>query len=267
MAAVARGFDSLARGYDTAYPRSRSLALMRATALAAWQRAARPGEQWLELGAGTGRDAVAVARRGIHVLAADISTGMLDRLRHRLRTGPTRGRIIPMRLGTGDLERLLPRWRGRLDGVAILFGALNYGPDPGRLPPLLAALLRPGGRVIAAVRNRVCPWELAYSLAFHPNPRLAFRRFHPAGAVTTLGRQTVRMRVYTPGELTRLFRPAFRRTALRGLAVALPPYMIAGFSRRFPRLERWLERLEPVIAPWPGFRSLGDHFLAEFVRR
>jgi SAM-dependent methyltransferase len=151
--------------------------------------------------------------------------------------------------------------------VAILFGAINYEPDPARLPPILARLLRPGGRLLIAARNRVCPWEIAYNLVIHPAPALAFRRFHRDGAVTSLGRQTVRMRVYTPGELTRLFRPWFTRTSLRGLAVALPPYMITGFSRRLPRLERFLGRLEPVVSRLPVFRALGDHFLAAWVRR
>src|SRR5690349_5179397 len=126
LAAVARGFDALAPGYDAAYPRSRSLARMRAAGLAAWQSAARPGERWLELGAGTGRDAVALAARGVRVLAADISPGMLARLRARVRAGRLGRRVVPLHLGTGDLARLLPRWRGRLDGAALLFGALNY---------------------------------------------------------------------------------------------------------------------------------------------
>jgi len=121
--------------------------------------------------------------------------------------------------------------------------------------------------VIAAVRNRICPWEIAYNLAVHPDPALAFRRFRRAGAVTTLGRQVVRMRVFTPGELTRLFRPAFIRTSLRGLSVALPPYMVAGFGRRLPRVERWLAGIDPILGRLPVFRALGDHFLAEFIRR
>lgn len=239
---------------------------MRQAGLNAWMRTSRPGEQWLELGAGTGRDAMAVASRGVHVLATDIAPAMLEQIRIRVKTARTPGRVTTMRLGTGDLERLLPRWRGRLDGVAMLFGALNYEPDPARVPRILAHLLKPGGRVIAAVRNRVCPWEIVYNLAVHPDPALAFRRFRRDGAVTSLGRQVVRMRVFTPGELTRLFRPAFARTSLRGLAVALPPYMVAGFGRRFPRLERWLARIDPVLARLPGFRALGDHFLAEFIR-
>lgn len=267
LAAVARGFDRLAAGYDHAYPRSRALALMREAALTAWRRAARPGERWLELGCGTGRDAVAMARDGVHVTAADISPGMLARVRARLRGVALRGRVVPARLGTADLPRLLPRRAGAFDGAALLFGALDYDPAPACVPPALWRLTRPGARVVLAVRNRWCPWEVATSLLVHPSWRLAFRRFARGGAETDLAGVRVRMRVFTARGLARLFAPWFTVEAWRGLSVALPPYMLAGFSRRLPRLERALAALEPVAGRLPGLRALGDHLLMTLVRR
>jgi len=240
---------------------------MRAAAAAALGALVRPGSRWLELGCGTGRDALALARRGATVLAADLSPGMLRRLRERIRADPAGRRVRPALLGTGELGRLLPRWAGRFDGVALLFGALNYDPDPAGLPPLLARLLRPGGAVVAAVRNRWCPWEIAYHLVAHPAPALAFRRLRPGGAPTRLGPVTVRMRVFSPRELARLFAPWFRVREVEGLCVALPPYMYAGIPRRWPRLERALERLEPHLARRPLLRGLGDHFLITLERR
>lgn len=267
MERVARGFDRLAAGYDHAYPRSRALALMRASARAAWRDAARPGERWLEVGCGTGRDAVALAGDGVHIVAADIAPAMLARLRARLRGAALAGRVTPVRMGTMDLGRLGSRRAGQFDGAALLFGPLNYDPAPERIPPALWRLLRPGGRVVVAVRNRWCPWEIATSLLIHPSARLAFRRLTPGGADTDLAGVRVRMRVFSARDLARLFAPWFTVRAWRGLCVALPPYMIADFPRRLPRLERVLAAVEPVVSRLPVLRGLGDHVLMTLVRR
>lgn len=258
---VARGFDALARGYDAAYPGSLSLERMRSAASETLRHLARPGQTWLELGCGTGRDAVDLARRGVRVLAADPSAGMIGRLRERLARENPSGAVTPLRMGTPDLEDLLPEWEGRIDGAALLFGALSYDPAPEKIPPRLWRLLKPGAPVVAAARNRFCPWEILHYLLRRPSPALAFRRFRPGGALTTLGPETVPMFVQSPGGLARLFRPWFRAGPAEGLCVLLPPYMQSGVSRRWPRLELWLARLEPALARWPLLRAMGDHFL------
>src|SRR5581483_4470731 len=71
-------FDSLAADYDRSFTASAIGRHMRA---AVWRRldaAFQPGERVLELNCGTGEDAVYLGRRGVRVLATDISTGMLD---------------------------------------------------------------------------------------------------------------------------------------------------------------------------------------------
>jgi SAM-dependent methyltransferase len=85
-----------------------------------WQRlaAAQPGAV-LELGCGTGRITVPVARAGAHIIGIDRSDPMLARARRRLR----RARL-PSRLLRGDI-RHLPFRRARFDLVMAPYGILQ----------------------------------------------------------------------------------------------------------------------------------------------
>ena len=71
-------FDAAAADYDASFSSSLLGGLMRR---ALWRRldaCFRSGDRVLELGCGTGEDAVHLARRGIEILAIDSSAAMVD---------------------------------------------------------------------------------------------------------------------------------------------------------------------------------------------
>ncbi|HEY1015278.1 MAG TPA: methyltransferase domain-containing protein, partial [Herpetosiphonaceae bacterium] len=73
----ATAFDTVAERYDGDFTSRRLGGWLRA---AVWRRlgaAFRPGDRALELGCGTGEDALWLARRGVAVTATDVSPGML----------------------------------------------------------------------------------------------------------------------------------------------------------------------------------------------
>jgi 2-polyprenyl-3-methyl-5-hydroxy-6-metoxy-1,4-benzoquinol methylase len=113
---------------------------------------ARPGGALLDFGCGTGSDAHWYATHGHHVVAYDISAGMVDALRTRCADEIAAGRIVPVVGRLEELERVL-RARPPLDVVAANFAVLNHLE---RLDPLfrtLASYLRPGGALIASLLN------------------------------------------------------------------------------------------------------------------
>jgi hypothetical protein len=65
-------------------------------------------------------------------------------------------------------------------------------------------------------------------------------------------------------ELASAFRACFRVETVLGYPVLIPPPYLAA---RFPRGPARLSSLERRVHAWPGFRSLGDHFLLVLRRR
>lgn len=253
-------FEALAATYDETFTRTPLGERMRQ---ALWRRldAAFPaGARVLELGCGTGEDAVHLAARGVSVLATDAATAMVESARAKAERAGLSGLVEARTLDAALLgETPLD---GPFDGAFSSFGALNCVPD---LAPVAAGLgrhVRPGGRVLLCLMGRWVPWEWAYFLA-RGDRRSAFRRLAPEG-VEWRG-----LRVSYPplGDLRRLFAPGFRFASARAIGLLVPPTYAGAFAARHPRLIAALDRVERRVEALPPFPSLADHVLLELERR
>ena len=133
-------YDSIAALYD---PWSRSVTEDVDFYVA---QARKAGGPVVELGVGTGRIAVPVARAGVHVIGIDDSEGMLELCRRRAEEADVSD-LVELRLG--DLRRPPVPERVRL--VTCPFRALlHLRSDGERLEALRAVylLLEPGGRFV-----------------------------------------------------------------------------------------------------------------------
>ncbi|HEU4730607.1 MAG TPA: class I SAM-dependent methyltransferase [Kofleriaceae bacterium] len=132
----------------------------------------RGADRILELGAGTGRVTVPLARDGRHVVALDQSAAMLDRLRDRIARLPTSvaARITPV---LGDLRTFsIP---GRFPLAIAAFNVLEHLYTRGEVTACLqriAAHLAPGGAFAFDVQLPDLAW-----LIRDPNKRWARTRF------------------------------------------------------------------------------------------
>src|SRR4029078_10034170 len=78
-----RAFDSVAADYDGPKGNNALIQRMRETVWRTLMKACRPGARLLDLGCGTGIDAIELARHGYSVLATDWSPQMIERTRER----------------------------------------------------------------------------------------------------------------------------------------------------------------------------------------
>jgi 2-polyprenyl-3-methyl-5-hydroxy-6-metoxy-1,4-benzoquinol methylase len=258
-----RAFDSVAADYDGPKGNNALIQRMRGTMWRALGGAFPPGARLLDLGCGTGIDAVELARRGYQVLATDWSPQMVERTRARAADAGLSDQVQVDQIGIHELDRL----RGeRFEGIYSNFGPLNCAPDLGEVAAACAALLKPHGKLVFSVIGRICPWEFVYYVA---RGRLARARVRGRrGAVpVSLNRHTVWAFYYTPREFYAPFAATFELTHYQALSLFLPPPYLIGLYDRARGLCEGLGWLDDHLGGLPLLRDAGDHFLIVMTRR
>jgi SAM-dependent methyltransferase len=148
-------FDQLAQTYDAVWTRSPRGRAQRDLIWREIDPLFRPGDLVLDLGCGTGEDALHLQARGVRVHGIDASPEMV-------RKASARG-VGAELLRIEDLGRL----EARYDGAISNFGALNCVEDLAEAGVQIARLIRPGGWLAISVMPPFCWAEIV---------RLQFRR-------------------------------------------------------------------------------------------
>lgn len=256
----ARPFDDAAAAYDASFTATAYGACLRALVWERLDAVFGGARRVLEIGCGTGEDAVHLARRGIRVLATDPSASMLRVAAAKAERAGCADRIefrcLPM-------ESLGAELAGeRFDGVCSNFGAVNCVPRLEAAAERIARLLAPGAPLVWVVMGRHVPWEWAWFLA-RGDLHKAFRRWQKGG----VGWRGLHISYPTPAELARTLAPYFTPQRCRPLGLVLPPSYAAGWLERSPRLLAALARLERTAQRWPALAALADHYVFEARRR
>lgn len=258
-------FDGIAAGYDASFTDRLSGRWLREAVWERLERVFHPGDHVLDLGCGTGEDALQLARKGIRVTATDHSPAMLDVAQRKAGAAGMTGRIEthPLDLATPGQGPWSPE---SFDGAFSNFGALNCLPDRSLLARSLAGWVRPGGYVVLILMGPFCPWEVGWHL-LRGDARTAVRRFRSGQEAHVGEGGTVGVWYPTPRLLAREFRPWFTHLDTQGIGVLMPPTHLGHLVDRWPRFFGSLRGLERRVAPRFPFTCLGDHFLALFQRR
>jgi len=257
-------FDSVSADYDGERGNNELIQEMRAEMWRWLDATFRTPSRLIDLGCGTGLDAVRMARAGHHVTATDWSAKMIERTAERAAADGVAERVSALAIGAHELEKL--RGDGEYDGAYSDLGPLNCVPDLDAVARECARLLRPGGSLVFTVIGRFCPWEIAHYLRRGKIARASVR-FARGVVPVNMNKRTIWTRYYGPREFHRAFRPAFALEHFRGLCVAVPPPYLTWLRDRHPSWHARLWRLDRRIAGWPVLRGIGDHFLIVMKKR
>ncbi|HYR83035.1 MAG TPA: class I SAM-dependent methyltransferase [Terriglobia bacterium] len=239
---VRQAFDRHASVYDQVFSDTQ----IRAEVWHIADRLFSRGMHILDLGCGTGQDAIHFAQRGINVTAVDISAEMIAQLRRKAGT--------QIQCEEADMRSYTPKTI-RFDGVFSNFGALNCVPN---LEWLRQIRLTPGSHVVLTTMGRFYPFESAVFL-LKGEPRLAFRRLARSCEAVVEG---VRFNVYyhRRRSIQRALGPGFELRDVRGLRSLLPA---PGFEHleKFEAL-RFLEPVDRWLCSQRLTASCADHFVS-----
>lgn len=259
-------FDRLAASYDLVVAGNRLDAGLRSVSEGLLLRLFRPGDRVLEIGSGTGLETLPLARRGVEVVATDISAEMIRRLQVKVETEGLGQFVETRQMRATDVVRLLREFgAASFDGAFSNFGALNCEASLGEIPRVLATLLHRDSPAVFGIWNRLCMAESILSLA-RLKPRRALARLQTPVPVG-LSRYGIPVFAHTVRSFVTPFLPYFFVERVAGVPVFVPPYDYERLVARSDGFFAMLRRLDDQLGRTFPFNRFGDHFFVELRRR
>jgi ubiquinone/menaquinone biosynthesis C-methylase UbiE len=256
MPTAAQAFDAIADTFDERFGAWQSVAAQRSAVRAELLDAFAAGAHVLEIGGGTGEDALWLAERGRRVFLTDASPSMVGVARAKLRAHGARAEVV----AAEDLAQL---GAATFDGAFSNFAALNCVTDLTPVARALARLVRPGGSVLIVLFGIVVPGEWIVQL-MRGDWRAIARRSARGDVSARLGGKSFSIRYHRHRAVERAFHPNFRLVGRRGIGVFVPPSAAEPWISRHPRMLSTLGTLDRLTSR--ALAPFGDHVLYRFER-
>ncbi len=245
-------FDSFAASYDTTFGRSPTGRLFRFRLAERVMSETAPGARILDIGCGTGEDAVWLAAQGYSVHGIDVSPKMI---------GTAKAKAVE-RGSTATFEcrsvQSLAQEMARFQAVISNFGALNCVPAvtwAGILPGLLTGS---GSAFVVLMGRRPWPEGIRRGSGAADRGQIAEVRVGPS---------SVSVQYESVAAVKRSLASTATVSRVEALGCLVPGPGYDGFARRHPILIGVLAMAESVVREAPFFKGRGDHTLFEFQRR
>jgi ubiquinone/menaquinone biosynthesis C-methylase UbiE len=206
----------------------------------------KKGDVVLDLGCGTGLEAIPLAMRGVKVVGIDISEGMLSKLKRKLEILNIKN-VEVYQMPISNISRLIKIYgEESFDGAYSFFGPLNSEPNIYAVNYALYRLLKKGASFIPIVINRWCLYDF---LTFKPRKRFGiYKKF--------------KYQYYHPIEFIKIFKN-FNVREVRGLGILLPHQKSKIKDKNILKL---LFKFDVTVSKLFPFKYLGTDFLINFVK-
>ncbi|MBE2217356.1 MAG: methyltransferase domain-containing protein [Ignavibacteria bacterium] len=250
--------NGIAGKYDELLQKNRFSVILRSLFQKILSEYGPGGKTVLDLGCGTGDDALFISESGAVVTAVDISQNMLDAAQNKSRAS-IGGKNI--RFVKSDIERFLNDNNTKYDLLISNFDAINYIEDIPAFSNGAACALKPGGSLIITVLNKVCLSEFFYSL-------LTFRFSRAYWALLNRNKYLVNgLWLRSPGEMKKLLAENFTLVSATGVGIFIPPHNLEGMYGKISFLLPALLQAEKLGRRNRFFCNFSDHYIIEMVKK
>ncbi|HXQ92176.1 MAG TPA: methyltransferase domain-containing protein [Nitrososphaerales archaeon] len=264
--AVSEAFDSASEEYDFTIRQNFINVWIRDRSIEVLLSLARPEDVLLEIGSGTGAEALIISKHVHGVVATDISGKMISLLERKVESRGLTGKVKPIRLGASEIGRAsdsLPKGKVRL--AYSLNGALNCELKIRQFPYELWKIMEPEGLFVCSIRNTLCLSEALTHAAVLQFSQMAPRKRQPV--MVSVGGMDIPSYYYSPGKFAKMFEPYFTVKKMVGLPALIPPAYLSAIYVRLRKVLSFIERAEYALASYYPLNRLGDQTLLVFERR
>ena len=216
----------------------------------------RPNDKILELNSGTGIDAEFFAKQGFSVHCTDLSDGMIEQMHKKFSNNPFAEKITIQQCSFTELKKIGDK---KFDFIFSNFGGLNCVPDLRDVTRHFQSLLNENGRVCLVILPPVCPWEIIQIL--RGKFSFAFRRFKKNGTEANLEGVKFKTYYFSKRNVTTAIGDNFKIIKTSGLAVFSPAPQMERFSKKFPTMTKFLNKLDEKVSGIFPFNKIGDHII------
>lgn len=260
---AALAFDAIAAAFDERFGAWNSVAAQRRAVRSALLMAFPEHGRILEIGGGTGADAMFLAQRGLEVFLTDPSPAMVAVAEKKLRPLGGKAALAAAEEMDSFAEEYFATDGRLFDGCFSNFAALNCVADVRPLAGNLARLLKPGAPAALVFFGTFCPGEMITEV-LRGRPRFALRRCWRREAPARLAGREFRVIYHRRADLIREFSPWFTLEGRLGIGVTVPPSAAEPWISEHPHLLAAMESLDHQLAR--PLAALADHVLYSFRR-
>jgi SAM-dependent methyltransferase len=260
---VAEAFDSASEEYDFTISNNYINTWIRKRSIRELLSVAKKQDTVLEIGCGTGAEAVEISRYVAKIIATDISESMVEIVRKKVLAKQLVDKIVPLRVKAAEIPKVRYMLNGeKAQGAYSFNGALNCEPEIGKFVDALSSILIPEGYFVCSVRNPLCLSEAISHAAVLQFGKMAPRKRQPI--MVSVGGLDVPAVYYSPVSFSNAFSSRFRLLKQIGLPAFLPPAYLSDYYVKLKNVASILERIELFLSDRFPFNLLGDQTLFVF---
>lgn len=265
LASVSEAFDSASEEYDFTISRNYINTFVRRISIKTLLKYTKREDILLEIGCGTGKEAIEISQHVSKIYITDISEAMLKLASAKIKAYSLDSKVIPLKLRAAEVSKVREITDKKFNMIYSLNGALNCELEIERFAEGAYSLLADGGYLICSIRNKLCISEmLLHALVLQFN-KATPRKKQPV--MISVGGMDIPTFYYYPSEFVKRLSKYFHPVEIIGLPTLLPPAYLSNYYVRLGRIRVLIEAIEKRLASLFPLNRLGDQTLFVFKKK